>query len=232
MKSILHGRSVSGRSAEEVDKIREEAHLQQRASTITKRKEHSEAVAIGVSTGGPNALAKLIPSLPAKIGVPIFLVQHMPTVFTSSLAKSLDLKSRLTVKEGVNGEKVNPDTVYIAPGGKQMKVSKGSGGERVIRITDDPPENNCKPSVDYLFRSVAREYASKATGVIMTGMGSDGKLGVKVLKATGGISIAQNASSCVVYGMPKAVIEAQLADVIAPLEQIASEIMKTLAVSE
>lgn len=231
MKTILSGRPVAGRSEDEVHKIREEANLQKRTPAVAKRTEHSVAVAIGVSTGGPNALAKLIPALPAKIGVPILVVQHMPAVFTGSLAKSLSLKSRLTVKEAVNGETIKPDIVYIAPGGMQMKVSRGAGGERVVRIMDDPPENNCKPSVDYLFRSVAREYSSKVTSVIMTGMGSDGKLGVKVIKAKGGICIAQNASTCVVYGMPKAVIDAELADVIAPLDQIDKEIMKTLAVS-
>lgn len=231
MNSILHGSPVSGRSENEVQQIREEAHLQQRSATVTKRTEYSKVVAIGISTGGPNALAKFIPGLPAKMGVPVLVVQHMPAVFTASLAKSLDLKSRLSVKEAVNGEIVKPDVVYIAAGGMQMKVAQGSGGNKVIRITDDPAENNCKPSVDYLFRSVAREYGSKITSVIMTGMGADGKLGVKVIKANGGINIAQNASSCVVYGMPKAVIDADLADVIAPLEQIGSEIMKTLAVS-
>ncbi|MCG8335083.1 MAG: chemotaxis response regulator protein-glutamate methylesterase [Proteobacteria bacterium] len=192
------------------------------------RTEKSAAVAIGISTGGPNALAQVLPELPADINVPIFLVQHMPPLFSASLAKSLDKKCRLTVKEAVDGEKILPNTVYLAEGGKQMKVASGPGLSKMIRITDDPPENNCKPAADYLFRSVAREYGSKSTCVIMTGMGNDGKLGVSVNRAAGGFIIAQNAETSVVYGMPKAIVDAGLADIVAPLDNIAEEIMKTL----
>lgn len=193
------------------------------------RTEKSHVVAIGISTGGPNALAKMIPKLPADIGVPILLVQHMPPVFSASLARSLDSKSALTVKEAVNGEEVQSNTVYVAPGATQMMVASGVGLKKIIRISEDPPaENNCKPSVDYLFRSVAREYGSKATCVIMTGMGVDGKLGMRVTRASGAVSIAQEAESCTVYGMPKVVIEAGLADVIVPLDGIADAIIKTL----
>ncbi len=109
-----------------------------------------------------------------------------------------------------------------------MKIVKGAGENRVIKITDDPPENNCKPSVDYLFRSVAKEYKSKATGVIMTGMGNDGTLGLKVMKSFGAVTIAQDAETCVVYGMPKIAIEAGVVDIIAPLDKIAEEIVKTV----
>lgn len=194
-----------------------------------QRTEKSHAVAIGVSTGGPNALAKMIPKLPANIGVPVLLVQHMPPVFTASLAKSLDQKSALNVKEAVNGEEVLPNTVYIAPGGTQMMVASATGMKKIIRISKiAPAENNCKPSVDYLFRSVSREYGSKSTCVIMTGMGVDGKLGMTITRSGGAASIAQDAQSCVVYGMPKAVIEAGLVDVVAPLDNIADEIIKTL----
>ncbi len=194
-----------------------------------KRTEKSHVVAIGISTGGPNALAKMIPELPADIGVPVLLVQHMPPVFTASLAKSLDQKSGLTIKEAINGEEVLTNTVYIAPGGTQMMVASGVGLKKIIRISENaPPENNCKPSVDYLFRSVSREYGSKSTCVVMTGMGIDGKLGMTITRSGGAVSIAQEAESCVVYGMPKAVIEAGLVDIIAPLENIADEIIKTL----
>lgn len=200
-----------------------------RTKRVIKRSERSQAVAIGVSTGGPNALNRVLPKLPAKIGVPVFLVQHMPPVFTASLAKALDSKCQLKVKEAMDGEKVEPNMVYVAPGGKQMKVASGASPQvKVIRITNDPPENNCRPSVDYLFRSVAREYGSKATGVIMTGMGADGRLGLQVMKASGAVGIAQDEASCVVYGMPKAVVEAGLADIVAPLDQLAAEILKTV----
>jgi len=198
------------------------------STKLSSRTERSQAVAIGISTGGPNALNVMLPKLPATLGVPIFLVQHMPPMFTNSLAKSLDAKCPLTVREAINGEVVAPNTVYVAPGGKQMKVASGVGLKKIIRITEDPPENNCRPSVDYLFRSVAREYGSKSTCVIMTGMGTDGKLGLSVTKAAGAVGIAQDEESCVVYGMPKAVVEAGLPDVVAPLERISAEIIKTL----
>jgi len=193
-----------------------------------KRFEKSQIVAIGVSTGGPNALSVVIPKLPANLGVPVVLVQHMPPLFTQSLAESLNAKSALTVKEGEDGEELRPNTVYIAPGGKQMKISKGLGNKITIKITNDPPENNCKPAVDYLFRSVAQVYGSKVTGVIMTGMGSDGALGLKAIKEAGGVTIAQNAETCVVYGMPKAAVELGVVDIVAPLEDIANQIVKTV----
>ncbi|WP_457571374.1 protein-glutamate methylesterase/protein-glutamine glutaminase [Desulfovulcanus sp.] len=199
-----------------------------RKCALAKRKVRSEIVAIGISTGGPNALTKMLPRLPGNLGVPIVLVQHMPSTFTKSLAESLDQKCSLRVKEAEDGEVLEPNTVYIAPGGKQMKVATGVGGKKVIRITDDPPENNCKPAADYLFRSVAKEYRDKATGVIMTGMGQDGTLGLKVMKSFGAVVIAQDAESCVVYGMPKAAVEADVVDIIAPLDKIAQEIVNTV----
>lgn len=193
------------------------------------RTQKSLVVAIGISTGGPNALAAMLPRLPADFGVPVLVVQHMPPMFTRSLAESLGRKCQLAVQEAADGDMVRANVIYIAPGGKQMKVVDGSGGGKVLRITDDPPENNCKPAVDYLFRSVAREYGARATGVIMTGMGSDGCLGLRVMKSTGALGIAQDAESCVVYGMPKAVIDAGLADVVAPLDAVADEIIKTVS---
>ncbi|MCK5545703.1 MAG: chemotaxis response regulator protein-glutamate methylesterase, partial [Desulfobulbaceae bacterium] len=198
------------------------------AGKALKRTEKSQAIAIGISTGGPNALAGMLPRLPADIGVPVFLVQHMPPMFTTSLATSLDKKCALKVKEAENGETVKPNMVYIAPGGMQMKVASSADFKKIIRIMDDPPENNCKPSVDYMFRSVAREFGSKSTCVVMTGMGVDGRLGLSVTKAAGAISIAQDEETCVVYGMPKAVVDAGLADVVTPLDSIADEIMKTI----
>ncbi len=189
----------------------------------------SEIVGIGISTGGPNALAKMIPLLSKKINVPVLIVQHMPPMFTASLAKSLDAKSELTVKEAVNGEPIIPNTVFIAPGGKQMKIVAGPDGKtRNIKITDDPPENSCKPSADYLFRSIAQHYVGRATGVIMTGMGSDGTKGLQLMKKNGSIIIAQDQATCTVYGMPKEPIELGITDVIAPLDKIAEEITKTV----
>lgn len=196
---------------------------------LPERAGKSRIVAIGVSTGGPNALAVLMPALPADLPVPVLIVQHMPPVFTASLARSLDAKCAFRVKEAENGEPIAPGKALIAPGGRQMKVEAGPDGKtRIVRLTDDPPVNNCRPSVDYLFTSVARHYVGRATGVIMTGMGSDGFEGLKMMKQNGGFVIAQDESSCVVYGMPRAPIESGLADVVAPLENLAQQIIKTV----
>ncbi len=192
-------------------------------------KGRSEIITIGISTGGPNALAKMMPLIPADIGVPILIVQHMPPIFTESLAKSLNNKCAVTVREAKDGEVIEAGTALIAPGGKQMKIIAATDGRnRIVRITDDPPENSCKPSADYLFRSIASLYIGRATGVIMTGMGSDGTKGLKQMKANGSFIIAQNEETCTVFGMPKEPIESNIVDVVAPLERIASEITKTV----
>ncbi len=190
----------------------------------------SSIIGIGISTGGPNALAQMLPQLPADINVPVVIVQHMPPMFTQSLAQSLDQKCALEVHEAVDGEPIKPNAVYIAPGGKQMKIVAGPDGkQRVIKITNDPPENSCKPSVDYLFRSIAEMYVGRATGVIMTGMGSDGSQGLHQMKQNGAFVIAQDESSCVVYGMPKEPIEAGIVDVVAPLNGIASAVLRSIS---
>jgi two-component system chemotaxis response regulator CheB len=224
IKSILKGKSqgASGLQAPAVE---------QRIRTIPFRRtrERSDIVGIGVSTGGPNALARMMPKIPADIDVPILIVQHMPPVFTQSLARSLDAKCAIEVKEACDGEPIRANVAFIAPGGKQMKVAAGADGRnRVLRITDDPPENSCRPSVDFLFRSIAHHYVGRATGVIMTGMGSDGTLGLKLMKRNGAAIIAQDEETCVVYGMPKAPIESGIVDSIAPLDRIAEEICRTV----
>ena len=194
------------------------------------KKERAELVAIGISTGGPNALASMLPEIPGDIGVPILIVQHMPPVFTESLAKSLNAKCSIKVKEAVNREPLIPNTAYIAPGGKQMKIASNANGKnRVIKITDDPPENSCKPSADYLFRSVSQHYTGSATGIIMTGMGADGTQGLKLMHESGSTIIAQDKASCIVYGMPKEAIEAGIVDVIVPLDRIAGKISETVS---
>ena len=193
------------------------------------RRGKSEIVTIGISTGGPNALNQMLPRLPGNLGVPILIVQHMPPVFTKSLAASLDKKCQLQVKEAENGENIQPNVVYIAPGGKQMKLVAGTDGlNRKIKITDDPPENSCKPSVDYLFRSIGDYYVGRSTAVIMTGMGSDGTKGLAILKEKGAYIIGQDELSCIVYGMPKAPAELGYLDSVVPLGQIAEEIVKSV----
>ena len=198
-------------------------------SPLPARRGKSEIVTIGISTGGPNALTLMLPQLPGDLGVPLVIVQHMPPIFTKSLAQSLDKKCALTIKEAEDGESLKNNVVYLAPGGKQMRLQAGSDGKnRLIKITNDPPENSCRPSVDYLFRSVGDYYVGRATAVIMTGMGSDGTKGLERLKQKGAYIIAQSEETCVVYGMPKAPIEAGLVDAIVPLNKIADEIIKSV----
>jgi len=230
MRSILKGKSVPSEAAVYNETTDHSKGLVQPIKAITRQKGMtSEIVGIGVSTGGPNALAQMMTKLPADLGVPVLIVQHMPPVFTQSLAMSLDSKCALEVREAVDGETIRPNTALITPGGKQMRVVAGADGKsRIVRITDDPPENSCKPSVDYLFRSIAYHYVGRATGVIMTGMGSDGALGLKLMKRNGATIIAQNEATCVVFGMPKEPIEAGIVDVIAPLDKIADEICRTV----
>ena len=204
--------------------------LVQRKETITDfKREKSEIVAIGISTGGPWSLLQMMPKLPFDLGIPIFIVQHMPPNFTQALANRLDSQCPYNVKEAEDGELVQPNMAFIAPGGKQMKVTTSSDEATIIiRITDDPPMNNCKPSADYLFRSIAPLYKNRATGVIMSGMGSDGTLGLKLMKQFGATIIAQDESTSVVFGMPKESIKAGIVDVIAPLHMIAEEISRTV----
>lgn len=185
-----------------------------------------DIVVIGTSTGGPNALVELVSGLPEDLGVPVLVVQHMPPLFTASLAKSLNTKSALTVKEAAHGEAILPGIVYIAPGGKHMEIEMTNQvlKDARIRLTEAPPENSCRPSVDVLFRSAAKYYGKNILAVIMTGMGSDGLEGVRLIKGQGGYCITQTEASCVVYGMPRAVDEKGLSDKKVPLEQLAHHI--------
>lgn len=195
-----------------------------RISGITK----PSFVLIGVSTGGPNALATLLPALPADLGVPVLIVQHMPPMFTQSLAKSLNGKCALHVCEASNGMIALPNRVYIAPGGRQMRIIADAHGQKIIEVNNDPPENNCCPAVDYLFRSAANHFPGQAMAVILTGMGNDGTLGSRLLKRHGCMVIAQDEASCVVYGMPKAAVDAGVADEVLPLESIAPRIIQSI----
>ncbi|KPP98582.1 MAG: chemotaxis signal relay system protein-glutamate methylesterase CheB [Bacteroidetes bacterium HLUCCA01] len=183
---------------------------------------------IGISTGGPNALSELIPALPGDLGIPVLIVQHMPPLFTRSLADSLNKKSALTVIEAEAGMTVQPNWVYVAPGGRHMRAVAMINGGIGLQITDDAPENNCRPSVDYLFRSVAQHLPGKALAVIMTGMGNDGTLGVRLLKRTGSMCLIQDEATCVVYGMPRAVAEAGLADGAVPLTMMAAAVTRII----
>lgn len=181
------------------------------------------AIALGISTGGPMSLQQVVPKLKENLNIPMFIVQHMPPKFTKSLADRLDNISKVKVKEAEDGEIVRGGTVYIAPGGSHM-ILKKNGPELTIKISDKPDDTLHRPSVDVMLDSVISIYGKNLLGVIMTGMGKDGMVGIKKLKEIGGSCLAQNEASCVVYGMPKAIVDNELADVVAPLEKI-SEIL-------
>ncbi|HUA14142.1 MAG TPA: chemotaxis response regulator protein-glutamate methylesterase [Verrucomicrobiae bacterium] len=182
-------------------------------------------VAIGVSTGGPDALAHVVPSLPAELPVPIVIAQHMPPIFTGLLAARLSAKGNLPVRECVPGEPVQPGCAFLAPGDFHMVLEK-EGGRTCLRTNRKEKENFCRPSVDVLFRSVARVYGPRALAVVLTGMGQDGLKGCEALHQAGARICVQDEASSVVWGMPGYVARAGLADKILPLGQIAAEIVR------
>jgi two-component system chemotaxis response regulator CheB len=191
------------------------------------KKVFADVVGIGISTGGPKALASFLPKLPATFKVPIVIVQHMPKLFIESLANSLNDKCKLEVKVGRDGELLKSGTVYIAPGERQMGIIE-KGGLKVIRIKDDPPENYCKPAADYLFRSLAKSYGSKALGIIMTGMGGDGAKGLLEMKNKGSYTIGQDEESSTIYGMPQEAAKLGAVTTVLSLDQIAPHLVRTL----
>jgi two-component system chemotaxis response regulator CheB len=186
-----------------------------------------KAVAIGVSTGGPNALAEIVPLIPANFALPVFIVQHMPPIFTRLLAERLQSLTKLRVQEAADGMRVNGGNIYIAPGDFHMRVTK-CGQDKVVTLDRAEPENFCRPSVDPLFRSVADVYGGAVIAVILTGMGQDGRLGVERLRKEGAWVIAQDQASSVVWGMPGAVARAGLADVVSDLKSVVPQILRQL----
>jgi two-component system, chemotaxis family, protein-glutamate methylesterase/glutaminase len=183
-----------------------------------------EAVAIGCSTGGPNALSTLFSGLPANLPVPILIVQHMPPIFTKSLAERLNAIGGPAVREASEGDLLEPGVALIAPGGFHMKVVL-RGRVASIALDRGPLVNSCRPAVDNLFNSVAETHAGGTLAVIMTGMGSDGLHGCEAIRAKGGQVIVQDEASSVVWGMPGFVAKAGLADAVLPLSAISSEVL-------
>lgn len=185
-------------------------------------------VAIGASTGGPRAIQEVLMHLPGDLTTPFLVAIHMPKAFTGAFAERLHSLSKLSVKEAENGEKINPGCVYLTPGGTQTRVKKRSLTDVYIEIKNDPADSLYKPSVDVCMTSVAQCYLGMSMGVILTGMGHDGLEGMKAIKSQGGKTIAQSEDTCTVYGMPKAVVEAGIADKVVPLDKIAAEIVNMI----
>lgn len=183
----------------------------------------AEIVAIGVSTGGPNALTTLLSQVPPGFPVPIAIVQHMPPMFTKLLAERLTRNCALPVREAVMGVTLEPGTIWIAPGDYHLSVQQSQTVQLVLEQT--PPLNSCRPSVDVLFESVAQVYGDRALGVMLTGMGQDGLRGCQHIHDCRGQVLAQDEASSVVWGMPGFVVNAGLADAVLPLNQIMAEIL-------
>ncbi len=188
-----------------------------------------DVVAIAASTGGPNALTTLFADLPADLGVPVLIVQHMPPVFTGLLAQRLTAQNPLPIEEGRADELLAPGRAWLAPGDYHMGVERNATGTRLV-IDRNAPENSCRPAADVLFRSVARAYGPNVLAVVLTGMGQDGLRGCEAVKAAGGQVVVQDEATSVVWGMPGFVSRAGLADKVVPLPLIAPEIVRRLRV--
>ena len=187
------------------------------------RREAIRGVVIAVSTGGPVALAEVLPSFAAKSRVPVLIVQHMPAFFTAQLADRLSRICGASVREARSGDPIRPGDILMAPGGQHLELA-GDGNDLRTRLTDDPPENSCRPSADVLFRSAARIWGPGTLGVVLTGMGRDGLQGSRAIVEAGGDVIAQDEFTSVVWGMPGEVVRAGLANAVLPLSQIGVEI--------
>jgi two-component system chemotaxis response regulator CheB len=188
-------------------------------------------LAIGVSTGGPAALEVLLPALPGDFRLPVVIVQHMPEMFTKLFADRLDGRCRLRVREAVEGEPVRAGSIWIARGNWHMEVLAGAhpGSPPSLHLSQGPMENHCRPAADVLFRSVAAVYRAGALAVVLTGMGSDGMLGCRVIRENGGAVLAQDRATSTVWGMPGAVTNAGLAQKVLPLNDLAPEILRLVS---
>jgi two-component system chemotaxis response regulator CheB len=185
----------------------------------------AQLVAIGSSTGGPDALARVFPLLPANLKVPVVIAQHMPPIFTAMLAARLSSKSAVPVRECVSGERLAAGCAVIAPGDFHMVVAEENGAV-CLRTNQGPKENYCRPSVDVLFRSIAHLYGPRTLAVVLTGMGQDGLKGCEILRGLGARIYVQDEASSVVWGMPGLVARSGFADKILPLDQVAAEIVR------
>jgi len=188
------------------------------------RSPKAEVVVIGTSTGGPPALQAIIPRLPENLAAGVIVIQHMPAGFTRSLAERLDARSALTVTEAEDGDFVEAGHALIAPAGRHLKLKRRSGMVRVW-LDDEPRSSLHRPSVDVVMSSVAKVYGARALGILLTGMGSDGVEGLRAIQKAGGQTIAESRETCVIYGMPKAAVEAGVVERSVPLDQIADEII-------
>lgn len=184
------------------------------------------AVVIGASTGGPKALYAVITALPGDLGVPVFVVQHMPVGFTKAFAERLNCNSEITVVEAKDGDAVEKNVVYVAPGGYHMEI----GSDKRIHLNTEPPIWGVRPAVDKLFISSSRVYKENLMSVVLTGMGKDGANGTIEIKKNGGYTVSEHQNTCTIYGMPKAAFETGMIDMVLPLDEISGEIVNAVKI--
>lgn len=217
-------RAVAGAPVGSRSELAEALPLPAPSPVVAARQGRTDVVVIGTSTGGPPALQAIIPRLPRELGSAVLIVQHMPPGFTRSLADRLDAKSPLPVREAEEGDAVVPGVVLIAPAGMHMKVRRRGASVR-IHLDEEPRSALHRPSADVLMASVARVFGSRVVGVVLTGMGADGVEGLRAIREAGGRTFAESEETCVIYGMPKAAVEAGVVDRMVRLDLMADEIL-------
>ncbi|WP_097025911.1 protein-glutamate methylesterase/protein-glutamine glutaminase [Clostridium peptidivorans] len=224
--NLAYEKCQDGCSFEEIRSISKELsiELNEENKTIPKKAFTNKvaALVIGTSTGGPKALHEVVSNLPDDLGIPVFVVQHMPATFTKAFAERLNTKCKITVVEAYDGQVVLNNVVYIAPGGFHMEVGK----DKKIHLNKEPTIWGVRPAVDKLFKSAAVVYKEKLLSVVLTGMGKDGAEGTIEVKKNGGITISEDKSTSIIYGMPKAAFETGMVDMVLRLDKVASEIVK------
>ncbi|OYQ04250.1 chemotaxis response regulator protein-glutamate methylesterase [Pseudomonas mandelii] len=217
-----YGSSTPSRPAPAPVPVRTHAPASSGPSSPAPKRKAYKLVAIGTSTGGPVALQRVLTQLPANFPAPIVLIQHMPAAFTKAFAERLDKLCRITVKEAEDGDILRPGLALLAPGGKQMMID----GRGAVKILPGDERLNYKPCVDITFGSAAKSYGDKVLAVVLTGMGADGREGARLLKQGGSAIWAQDEASCVIYGMPMAIVKADLADAIYGLDDIGRHLVE------
>jgi len=200
----------------------------QPAPPVARPRGATTVVVIAASTGGPRALAEVIPGLPAELDAAVLVVQHMPAGFTRSLAARLHSMSRLPVAEGVDGEPVLANRVYLAPGGLHMRVAVDASGQRCISLDGSAPVWGVRPSADPLFRSAAEHFGRSVVGVVLTGMGRDGSDGLTVIRGVGGKGVVQDRATSTIYGMPQAALQRAGAERVVPLTGVAGAVVEMM----
>jgi two-component system chemotaxis response regulator CheB len=209
------------------DEVRVESSVPE-SPTASSLPARYDAILIGCSTGGPDALARIIPDLPGDLSIPVFVVQHMPEGFTASLAARLNEASSLEVLEAEEGMRVRGGQVVLARGGSHLQIARRTPQHVVLHLSDDPHEHRCRPAIDFTLRSAVTAFGGNLLVVILTGMGRDGTEGCRLVRSCGGRILAQHADGCTVYGMPKAVVTAGLAHEVIQLPRIAAVIERTV----